>query len=108
MTTDHQDLDTVRGLAGAPSADVDTSPRASSLQHADSAVLGEGPAGSTEFVSRQPMSTAEAVVVVSFLVVGAVLLVAGQQIMVILGLFAGVGAIVVAVLARRIPKITWR
>ncbi|MBD0675092.1 hypothetical protein [Streptomyces sp. CBMA156] len=33
---------------------------------------------------------------------------AGQQIMVILGLFAGVGAIVVAVLARRIPKITWR
>ncbi|WP_143200550.1 hypothetical protein [Kitasatospora sp. CB01950] len=70
----------------------------------DNTVTPTGP----ELVSRLPMSGPEAAVVIAFLVVGAVLLVVEKPILSILGLFAGVGAVVVVVLARRVPKITWR
>ncbi|MGW3077844.1 hypothetical protein [Kitasatospora sp. NPDC001132] len=109
--TDHLDHGAAHSRADAPLTAVDAPLRTSPSAPPCGTGPGQAPDDSddgTELVSRRPMSTAEAIVVIAFLIVGAVLLVAGKPIMAILGLFAGVGAIVVAVLARRIPKITWR
>ena len=62
----------------------------------------------TEPLQRRPLSAPEATVVIAFLAVGATLLLLGQSVGVILGLLAGIAAVAVAVLARRVPKFTWK